>query len=333
MIPLELRARIRRLHFAEHWPVGTIAAELGVHHETVQRALDADWVRSGAGRTNKASILAPYRDFIVQTLEEHPRLTASRLFEMVTARGYEGGIAQVRRFVRTARPRKSEAFLRLNTLPGEQGQVDWGLFGKLKVGNAERALCCFVMVLSWSRAVYARFFLDMTMESFMRGHVRAFEALGGVPRELLYDNLKSAVLERAGDAIRFHPRLLELSGHYHFAPKPCAPYRGNEKGRVERTIRDLRISSSPPGGTHRWQISMDSSSAGSRRSPTRARCPATRSAGSSVMPGSRSGRASFLCPSTRSTPSGWNRPAPERRPTSVSTAMTIPSPTGSSASP
>ena len=76
----------------------------------------------------------------------------------------------------------------------------------------------------------------------MRGHVLAFDALGGVPREILYDNLKSVVLERVGDHIRFHPRILDLAGHYHFAPKPCAPYRGNEKGRVERLIQYLRHS-------------------------------------------------------------------------------------------
>jgi hypothetical protein len=81
----------------------------------------------------------------------------------------------------------------------------------------------------------------MSLESFLRGHVKAFEALG-VARSILYDNLKSAVLERYGDAIRFHPRLLELAGHYHFAPKPCAPYRGNEKGKVERHIRYIRDS-------------------------------------------------------------------------------------------
>ena len=96
------------------------------------------------------------------------------------------------------------------------------------------------MVLSWSRAIYARFALDQTLESFLRGHVLAFTALGGVPRGPLYDNLKSVVLERAGDHIRFHPRILELAGHYHFAPRPCAPYRGNEKGKVERQIQYLR---------------------------------------------------------------------------------------------
>jgi transposase len=241
MISLELRARIRRLHFAEHWKIGTIATELGLHHDTIRRALTVELV--GDTRVLTTSVVGPYKDFIAQTLAEHPRLTASRIFEMVKARGYPGGPAQVRRHVRRVRPPpRTEAYLRLSTLPGEQAQVDWGIFGKLRVGAAERTLSCFVMVLSWSRALYAHFMLDQTMESFLRGHVWAFEALGGAPRAILYDNLKSVVLERHGDVIRYHPRLLELAGHYHFAPKPCAPYRGNEKGKVERAIRYLRDS-------------------------------------------------------------------------------------------
>jgi transposase len=96
------------------------------------------------------------------------------------------------------------------------------------------------MVLSWSRAIYARFVLDQTLESFVRCHALAFETFGGTPRQLLYDNLKTAVLERTADVIRFHPTLLELAGYYHFAPVPVARARGNEKGRVERAIRYLR---------------------------------------------------------------------------------------------
>jgi hypothetical protein len=96
------------------------------------------------------------------------------------------------------------------------------------------------MALSSSRPLFPRFYLDQTTESFLRGHLAAFESFGGVPRTILYDNLKSAVLEREGELIRFHPRILELAGHYHFAPKPCAVARGNEKGRVERRVRDLR---------------------------------------------------------------------------------------------
>jgi transposase len=173
-------------------------------------------------------------------LAQHPRLRATRVHAMLRARGYPGGVFMVRRYVRTIRPAaRAEAYLRLQTLPGEQGQVDWGHFGTVQIGFARRPLVCFVLVLSWSRAVYARFALDQSLESFLRGHVEAFEALG-VPRTLLYDNLKSVVLERMGDHIRFHPRLLELAGHYHFAPKPCAPYRGNEKGKVERQIQYLR---------------------------------------------------------------------------------------------
>lgn len=243
MISGEQEARIRQLYFAERWPIGTIARQLGLHHSTVRRVLGLQSVASQDQSTSRPTLIAPYRDFVEQTLEKYPRLHASRVFEMVRARGYRGGVAQVRRYVRTVRPTpKAEAYLRLSTLPGEQAQVDWGSFGKITVGSAQRNLSCFVLVLSWSRGMYARFMLDQTLESFMRGHISAFEALGGVPRTILYDNLKSVVLERDGDAIRFHPRLLELAGHYHFVPKPCAPYRGNEKGKVERTIRYLRDS-------------------------------------------------------------------------------------------
>ena len=141
------------------------------------------------------------------------------------------------------RPRPpAEAYLRLRTLPGEQAQVDWGHFGHLQIGRARRPLMAFVMVLSHSRMVFLRFFLDARMDSFLRGHVLAFIAFGGVPRVLLYDNLKSAVLERQGDAIRFNPTLLALAGHYRFEPRPVAVARGNEKGRVERAIRYIRDS-------------------------------------------------------------------------------------------
>ena len=243
MIDADLRARIRRLFFAEHWRIGTIADELKVHRDTVERAVEAHRFTRTTGTQVRASIVDPYKPFIAATLEQYPRLRATRLFDMVKSRGYPGSALQIRRYVSKVRPRpRAEAFFRLDTLPGEQAQVDWGNFGKISVGDARRALSCFVMVLGWSRAVYARFALDQSLESFLRGHLEAFGAFGGVPRTILYDNLKSVVLERVGDHIRFHPRVLDLAGHYHFAPKPCAPYRGNEKGKVERTIQYLRHS-------------------------------------------------------------------------------------------
>ena len=239
MITPEVRAKIRRLFFAEHWKVGTIAAELGVHHDTVRGAIEAErFIRPSA--VHRTSMLDPYKAFLAEALEQHPRLRATRLFEMIRDRGYGGSVVQLRRHVATIRPAPREAYLRLATLPGEQAQVDWGHFGTIRVGHAKRPLSCFVMVLSWSRAVFARFALDQTLESFMRGHVEAFAAFGGGPRTILYDNLKSVVLDRAGDHVRFNESMLLMAGHYHFAPKPCAPYRGNEKGKVERTIQYLR---------------------------------------------------------------------------------------------
>jgi transposase len=237
-----LYARIRRLFFAEHWKVGTIASELGIHHDTVKRAIEADRFAQTA-RPVRPSLLDPYKGFVGDVLDKHPRLRSTRLFEMVRERGYPGSVVQLRRYVATIRPtRRAEAYLRVSTLPGEQAQVDWGHFGKVTIGRASRSLSCFVLVLGYSRALFARFALDQKLETFLFGHVLAFEALGGVPRECLYDNLKSVVLEREGEHIRFHPQILELAGHYHFAPKPCAPYRGNEKGKVERTIQYLRHS-------------------------------------------------------------------------------------------
>jgi len=242
MIPPELRARIRRLFYAEHWKMGTIAAELGVHRDTVALAVEPERFTNVAFRPS-ASLLDPYKDFVRATLEQHPRLRATRLLQMIQGRGYAGSVWPLRRFVRAVRPEGShEAFFRLSMLPGEQGQVDWASFGSIAIGRSRRWLSCFVMALSFSRALFARFTLDQTLESFLRCHHAAFVALQGVPRSLLYDNLKAVVLERVGDVIRFNPRLLDFAGHYHFAPRPVARARGNEKGRVERAIRYLRES-------------------------------------------------------------------------------------------
>lgn len=240
MIPKETEAEVVRLYHGEKWPVGTIAAQLGIHHTTVQRVLRQTGLDPKVVAP-RPSMADPYVPFILEQLEKYPTLRASRLFAMVKARGYPGCEDHFRRIVGRFRPKKpAEAFQRLRTLPGEQAQVDWAHFGKLAIGRAQRPLWAFVMVLSFSRRVFLRFFPGASMPFFLRGHVGAFADFGGVPRVLLYDNLKSAVLERHGDVIRFHPTLLELSAHYRFEPRPVAIARGNEKGRVERAIRYIR---------------------------------------------------------------------------------------------
>jgi len=241
MIDPETRAQIRRYFYAEHWKIGTIARELGVHPDAVRNAIEAQRLGLG-GQPVRASIVDPYLAFLRETLDQHPRLRATRIYQMARDRGYTGSVGQLRRAVARLRPQIREPFLRLETFAGEQAQVDWAHFGHVMVGRARRALSCFVMTLSYSRALYLEFFFDQTMENFLRGHVRAFQVWGGQPRTILYDNLKSAVVERRGFQVQFHPRLLELSGHYHFAPQACQVRAGNQKGRVERAIRYVRDS-------------------------------------------------------------------------------------------
>jgi transposase len=238
MISHEQVAHIRHLFHAEHWKIGTIAAELRLHPETVRAALDTDRFRSHPRFRDR--LADPYLDFLRETLQQYPRLRATRLYQMIRPRGYTGSVSQLRRVVADLRPPRREAFLRLHTFPGEQAQADWAHFGEVTIGRARRRLSAFLLVLSYSRALWLEFFLDQSLENFLLGHVHAFSDWGGSSRTVLYDNLKSVVLERRGDAIHFHPRLLELSAHYHFAARPCRPARGNEKGRVERAIQYAR---------------------------------------------------------------------------------------------
>ena len=188
MITPAQRAEIRRLYFGEHWTIGTIAAARGVHHETVRAAVvhETNGVRRGVSRP---SALDPFLPCIRETLAQYPRLRATRLHEMLRQRGSPGSAVTVRRLVRRLRPQATAAvYRRVVTLPGEQAQVDWGTFGTLRIGRGGRRVSGFVLVLGYARALFALFTLDQTLESFLRGHVAAFEALGGSARTMVYDN-------------------------------------------------------------------------------------------------------------------------------------------------
>ena len=240
MISPETEAQILRYYHAERWKVGTIARQLGVHHSVVVRVLAKDG-QAPVARGQRVRLIDAYVPFIRDTLSRFPRLPAERLFQMVKTRGFAGQPRHFRHAIKPYRPvPQSEAYLRLRTLPGEEMQCDWGHFGHMTIGCAKRPLMAFVMVLSYSRQIYLCFFLDARMENFLRGHLGAFAAFNGVTRVVKYDNLKSAVLERQGTAIRFNPTLMAFAGHYRFEPRPVAICRGNEKGRVERAIRFIR---------------------------------------------------------------------------------------------
>jgi len=185
-IPPEREAQILRYFHVERWRVHTIARQLGVHNSTVRRVLAQAGVPRPIG--TRPSVVDPYVPFIAKTLQQFPTLTAARLFGMVQARGYGGSASHFRHRVSLMRPRRpAEAYLRLRTLPGEQMQCDWGHFGHLQIGRARRPLMAFVMVLSYSRAIFLRFFLDARMGSFLAGHAAAFAAFGGCGKVVLYD--------------------------------------------------------------------------------------------------------------------------------------------------
>jgi transposase len=231
---------IRRLYDAEKWKRGTIATELGVHPDVVDRVLDAGATRAILS-SPRPRLIDPYAGFIDETLKAHPRLRATRLFDMIRMRGFEGGIAIVRRHVAEVRPvPRGEVYLRTERLIGEQAQVDWAHVGKMKVPGGERALWVFVMVLAYSRAMWAELVFDLTIESLRRSLVRAAEHFGGVTRQWLFDNPKTVVLERHGDAIRYHPGMLEIAGALRVQPRLCRPRRPTDKGGVERAVRYLR---------------------------------------------------------------------------------------------
>jgi len=322
VITPETRVQIRRYFYAEHWKIGTIAQALKVHADTVRRAIEVE--RFQHAEPLRPSIVDPYLPFVRETLEQHPRLRATRLYQMIRDRGYSGSVEQLRRTVARLRPQPQEAFLRLQVFPAEQAQVDWAYFGSVMVGRAKRQLSCFVMTLSWSRALYLEFFFDQTTENFLRGHVRAFQDWSGAPRVILYDNLRSAVLERRGNQIHFNPRLLELAAQYHFAPRPCQVRAGNQKGRVERAIRYVRDSFWAGRSLLPWRSVI----ARRWRGATKWR---TSAAGPTIAPepwprlSPKNGRAYCRCRSTPSTPIGSSRCAPARPSTCISISTTTPS--------
>lgn len=240
MISKELEIKVRQHFFRDHWPTGTISTQLGLHPDTVKRVIGLNnRVRPGRDRHAK---IENYRDFIRETLDKFPKLRATRLLDMLKKQGYTGSVYPIRRIKKQILPASKKAFLDLNFTPGEQAQVDWASFGKMKYGEHQRPIHAFVMVLSYSRRIFAQFFHDMKSARVIEGHCRAFSKFEGIPRSVVFDNMKTAVVENLGTAVRFNEDLLDMAAYYHFEPRACNPRAAWEKGRVERAIRYIRES-------------------------------------------------------------------------------------------
>jgi transposase len=236
-VSAELEAEIRRLHSAELWPPGTIARQLSVHIDVVQRVLGV----LPPPRVRKPSFVEEYQPFMTETLARWPTLRSTRLYDMLRERGFPGSPRTVREHVARLRPRRErEAFLRTQTLIGEQSQVDWAFVQNIDVDGGRRPLWMFVIVLSWSRAMWCELCFTMDASTVARSLVRSAQAFDGVTRQWLFDNPKTVVLDRVGDAVRFHPLLLSTATALRVQPRLCAPRRPTDKGKVERAIRFVR---------------------------------------------------------------------------------------------
>lgn len=211
---------------------------MGLSIKTVRRALKQSESPGLLVFRNRSSQLDPFKNKIAVLLREYPLLSAVRFHEEIKTLGYEGGITILRDYLRKVRPPKQEAFLRIETEAGEEGQVDWGLFGDYF--GCGRILSCFAFVLSYSRMMTVTWTLSQKLEDFLSSHQKAFGFFGGIPKKILYDNLKSVVLNRMGGEVRFNPKFMAFAGTYLFEPVACNVRRGNEKGKVERIIGYIR---------------------------------------------------------------------------------------------
>lgn len=236
----ELWAEIKRLHAAEKIPIAEIARRLRLDRKTVRRAVRADRLLVAA-RSAPPSILESYKPYLTERLAAYPRIPATVLWQEIQKQGYAGRVRILQDYLKTVRGKPREVFLRIETPPGEQGQCDWAHCGTVRIGKVLRKLSAFVMVLSHSRMIYVEFTLSQCLEDFIQCHINAFRYFGGVPRKILYDNLRQVVLWRSGADIRFNPRFTEFSGVFGFEPVPCNVARGNEKGKVENGIYYLRV--------------------------------------------------------------------------------------------
>lgn len=242
MLTPEQQAEILAMHFNDKRSVRSIALALGINRDSVRRTIKRRSVSLSPQGTKRGSIVDPYKDEIKKILEKDQYCPTTAIMNRLRTLGYMGGITVVRDHIKATREvpaRAREAFLRLDFEPGEAAQVDWGEFGDV-FGDGIK-IHCFAMVLCFSRFMFLEFTRSEKFEDFIRCHENAFKFFGGVPRECWYDNLGSAVSDRAGQLIRFNSRFMAYMGHHGIRPHACNVARGNEKGRVEDMIKYIRM--------------------------------------------------------------------------------------------
>jgi transposase len=212
-----------------------ISSRLGVCERTVRNYLKSDGMPKE--RKKRASKLDPYKDMVNSIINEDPHYNCELLFEKLFKSGYRGRISILRDYVKTQRQRVlTDAVIRFETIPGLQAQVDWKDFGRQQVGDREIKLYAFVMILGYSRTPFIRFTESMRSNILLRCHLDAFRYFGGIPSEILYDNMKTAFVADGAGMYQVNRDMLAFAAHYGFEPKRCRVRRPQTKGKVERAI-------------------------------------------------------------------------------------------------
>ncbi len=217
-----------------------IAKITGLHRKTVKRHLESASLPEYRKKKRKESVLDQYRPMIDAYLEEDD-YQATWIFDKLVRMGYKGSYSTVKENVRDIKGEKTRiAYIRFETEPAFQAQVDWGDFQIEEPDGSTHTVFAFVMVLGYSRAMYVEFVERRTLEAFMDCHIRAFNYLGGVPKEILYDCMKHVVIKRQSGRPVFNIEFSRFANHYEFHPRLCPPYAPWVKGKVERPINYLR---------------------------------------------------------------------------------------------
>lgn len=226
--------------------VTAIARRTGRDPKTIRKYIERglDLPAYGPRQVGRPNKIAPFVDYLRSRIAAYPDLTAVRLTRELRERGYDGAYTAVKRFVAAIRPRDQPCFeVRFETPPGDQAQVDFARFVTefTDEPGVGRIVWLFSLVLGHSRYVFARFVMHQDLQTLLRCHCLAFEAIGGVPLEILYDRMKTAVTgEDDAGHIVYNRSLLALARHFGFQPKACRPYRAKTKGKVERPFRYIR---------------------------------------------------------------------------------------------
>jgi transposase len=225
--------------------VSAIARQLELDRKTVRKYIERGLEPPAYGpRKPRSRRLEPFEPYLWQRVAAYPGLTGSRLLREIRERGYRGGYTAVTDFLREVRPAPIPPFeIRFETPPGHQAQVDFAQFQVVFTdeSNVVRIVWLFSLVLGYSRLIWARFVMHQDLQTVLRCHLAAFEALGGVPAEILYDRMKTAVTGKDDEGhIVYNRALIDFARHHGFHPRACRPYRAKTKGKVERPFRYIR---------------------------------------------------------------------------------------------